>query len=235
MDEMVVKKDAEDHQIRKNAHETVISIQSKLEDEIRLRSDVVKSKKKTESHIDDLEQQVSSATNHLHVLTKHNKEVMISVKEKQMELEQNERIATEVGEQRITMERRMNICDVEVEELREAVDKAEKLKKNAQAKLQEAKEAAGLMTSQNTALHNQKRKLELQLQMIASEVEESFEEAKIAMEKSKKANFECAQLGEEYKKASDQTEFLNKTKVGFQIVNISSPFKFPKIVPHFIS
>ena len=48
--------------------------------------------------------------------------------------------------------------------------------------------------------------------MIASEVEESFEEAKLAMEKSKKANFECAQLGEEYKKATDQTEFLAKTK-----------------------
>merc|ERR1712135_237151 len=28
----------------------------------------------------------------------------------------------------------------------------------------------------------------------------------------KKANFECAQLGEEYKKATDQTEFLAKTK-----------------------
>ena len=79
----------------------------------------------------------------------------------------------------------------------------------------EAKEQATLLTTQNTALHNQKRKLELQLQMIANEVEESFEEAKIAMEKSKKANFECAQLGEEYKKASDHTEFLNKA--GFQI------------------
>lgn len=73
------------------------------------------------------------------------------------------------------------------------------------------------MTTQNTALHNQKRKLELQLQMIANEVEESFEEAKIAMEKSKKANFECAQLGEEYKKAADQTEFLNKTKTSLDM------------------
>ena len=79
-------------------------------------------------------------------------------------------------------------------------------------KLQEAKEAATLLTSQNTALHNQKRKLELQLQMIANEVEESFEEAKIALEKSKKSNYECAQLGEEYKKANDQTQFLTKTK-----------------------
>ena len=57
---------------------------------------------------------------------------MLGVKDKQMELEQNERIATEVGEQRITMERRMNICDIEVDELREAVDKAERQKKISQ-------------------------------------------------------------------------------------------------------
>ena len=81
----------------------------------------------------------------------------------------------------------------------------------------EAKEQATLLTTQNTALHNQKRKLELQLQIIANEVEESFEEAKIAIKKSKKANLECALLGEEYKKAADQTEFLNKTKECFQM------------------
>ena len=97
-------------------------------------------------------------------------------------------------------------------DFREAVEKADRSKKAAAAALLEAKEQAGLLSTQNTALHNQKRKLELQLQMIASEVEESFEEAKLAMEKSKKANFECAQLGEEYKKATDQTEFLAKTK-----------------------
>ena len=142
---------------------------------------------------------------------------MINIKEKQMELEQNERILNEVSEQKVTMERRMTISDIEVEELRVAVEKAEKQRKTAQGQLAEAKEQATLLTTQNTALHNQKRKLELQLQMIANEVEESFEEAKIAMEKSKKANFECAQLGEEYKKAADQTEFLNKTKECFQM------------------
>ena len=142
---------------------------------------------------------------------------MINIKEKQMELEQNERILNEVSERKVTMDRRMTISDIEVEELRVAVEKAEKKRKTAQGQLAEAKEQATLLTTQNTALHNQKRKLELQLQIIANEVEESFEEAKIAIKKSKKANLECALLGEEYKKAADQTEFLNKTKACFQI------------------
>ena len=121
------------------------------------------------------------------------------------------------------MERRMNICELEVDELREAVDKAEKAKKVAQVALGDAKEQAALLTSQNTALHNQKRKYELQLQLIANEVEESFDEAKIAMEKSKKANYECAQLGEEYKKAKDVTENLtrHKSQLDMQIKSLN--------------
>ena len=59
-------------------------------------------------------------------LNKHNKEVMINIKEKQMELEQNERILNEVSERKVTMDRRMTISDIEVEELRVAVEKAEK-------------------------------------------------------------------------------------------------------------
>merc|ERR1711990_268976 len=212
MNTIVNEKETEAENIRKNTSATVVSIQQKLEAEIRVRSELVKSKKKTESQISDLESQISSQTKHLADLNKHNEEVMINIKEKRMGLEQNERILNEVSEQKVTMERRMTISDIEVEELRVAVEKAEKQRKTAQGSLAEAKEAATLMTSQNTALHNQKRKLELQLQMIANEVEESFEEAKIAMEKSKKANYECAQLGEEYKKANDQTEFLQKIK-----------------------
>merc|ERR1711970_1408774 len=143
---------------------------------------------------------------------KHNKELRISIKEKAMELEQNERVCNQVSEQRLTMERRMGVCDCELDELREAVEKAEKNRKSSQAALAEAKENAALLTSQNTALHNQKRKLELQLQLIANEVEEAFNEAKIAMEKAKKSNYECAQLGEEFKKARDVTDILNKAK-----------------------
>ena len=72
---------------------------------------------------------------HLADLNKHNKEVMINIKEKQMELEQNERILNEVSEQKVTMERRMTISDIEVEELRVAVEKAEKQRKTAQGRV----------------------------------------------------------------------------------------------------
>ena len=126
---------------------------------------------------------------------------------------QFKRILNEVSEQRITMERRMNVASLELDELREAVEKAERLKKQSAGSLQEGKEQTAVLTSQNSALHNQKRKLELELQAIANEVEESFSEAKLAMEKSKKANYEVAVLAEDYKAATSNTDALTKQKV----------------------
>lgn len=212
MEHIIDQKEVEADTCRKSAHAQVITIQAKLEEEIRTRSDVFKQRKKTESVINDLEQNIAGQQKSLIEFSKHNKELQISIKEKAMEFEQNERICNQVSEQRLTMERRMGVCDAELDELREAVDKAEKQKKTSQSALAEAKEQAALLTSQNTALHNQKRKLELQLQLIANEVEEAFNEAKIAMEKSKKSNYECAQIGEEYKKTRDVTEILSKAK-----------------------
>jgi len=212
MESIIDQKEVEADTCRKTAHAQVILIQAKLEEEIRTRSDVVKQRKKTESTINDLEQSIAAQQKSLTEFAKHNKELQISIKDKAMELEQNERVCNQVSEHRLTMERRMGVCDCELDELRDAVEKAEKNRKTSQTSLAEAKENAALLTAQNTALHNQKRKLELQLQLIANEVEEAFNEAKIAMEKSKKSNYECAQLGEEFKKARDVTDILNKAK-----------------------
>ena len=116
------------------------------------------------------------------------------------------------------MERRMNVASAELDELREAVEKAERLKKQSAGSLQEGKEQTAILSSQNSALHNQKRKLELELQAIANEVEESFNEAKIAMEKSKKANYEVAILAEDYKSATSNTDALTKQKTRLDIM-----------------
>ena len=56
------EKETEAENIRKNTSATVVAIQQKLEAEIRVRSELVKSKKKTESQISDLESQISSQT-----------------------------------------------------------------------------------------------------------------------------------------------------------------------------
>ena len=70
--------------------------------------------------------------------------------------------------------------------LRSSLEQADKGRKGAESELLEASERSNLLHTQNTALTNQKRKMEKELIAVANEVEEAIQEAKNAEEKAKK-------------------------------------------------
>merc|ERR1712227_934470 len=111
-----------------------------------------------------------------------------------------ERIKDEVSEQASVTERRINLLQAEVDELRGAVEQAEKGRKAADTELHEASERSNLLHTQNTLLANQKRKMEQELIAVANEVEEAVQEAKNAEEKAKKAINDAAIMAEDLKK-----------------------------------
>merc|ERR1712053_14841 len=76
----------------------------------------------------------------------------------------------------------------------------------------ESAERSNLLHTQNTALINQKRKLEAELQQVQGEVEESVSECRNAEEKAKKAITDAAMMAEELKKEQDQSSHLERMK-----------------------
>merc|ERR1711990_1353044 len=100
----------------------------------------------------------------------------------------------------------------EVDELRSAVEQAEKGRKAAETELHEASERSSLLHSQNTVLANQKRKMEQELLQVANEVEEAIQEAKNAEEKAKKAINDAAIMAEDLKKEQDTSLHLDRMK-----------------------
>merc|ERR1712130_1079169 len=157
------EKDEEIDNARRNAARTVETIQSQLDAEIRSRSDAVRIKKKLEGEISDLEIQLAHANRQLTDASRANKDIQGQIKETQMTLDESERLADEVKEQAAVTDRRVNLLQAEIDELRSAVEQAEKGRKGAEQELMEANERANLLHTQNTALANQKRKLEQEL------------------------------------------------------------------------
>ena len=155
----LVEKDEEIDTARRNASRTVESIQSQLDAEIRSRSDAVRTKKKLEGDISDLEIQLAHANRMLTDAGRANKDIMAQIKDTQIHLDESERHADEVKEQAAVTDRRVNLLQAEIDELRSAVEQAEKGRKGAEQELMEANERANLLHTQNTALANQKRKL----------------------------------------------------------------------------
>merc|ERR1711997_897256 len=98
------------------------------------------------------------------------------------------------------------------EELRNAVEQAERGRKLAETELNESNERSNLLHTQNTALIDQKRKIETELQQAQGEVDESISECRNAEEKAKKSITDAAMMSEELKKEQDQCQHLERMK-----------------------
>ncbi|CBY10156.1 unnamed protein product [Oikopleura dioica] len=151
-DRRLQEKDEEMDNNRRNASRTVETIQSQLDTEIRSRSEAVRIKKKLEGDISDIEIQLAHANRQLNDAQRQNKDIMGQIKDAQMALDESERIYDEVKEQTAVTDRRVNLLQAEIDELRSAVEQAEKGRKAAEQELMEANERANLLHTQNTAL-----------------------------------------------------------------------------------
>ncbi|CBY23552.1 unnamed protein product [Oikopleura dioica] len=211
-DRRLQEKDEEMDNNRRNASRTVETIQGQLDSEIRSRSEAVRIKKKLEGDISDIEIQLAHANRQLNDAQRQNKDIMGQIKDAQMALDESERIYDEVKEQTAVTDRRVNLLQAEIDELRSAVEQAEKGRKAAEQELMEANERANLLHTQNTALANQKRKLEQELLAVANEVEEAIQEAKNAEDKAKKSILDASIMAEDLKKEQDASAHLERMK-----------------------
>merc|ERR1712149_155575 len=206
------EKDEEIDNTRRNGVRVLEGIQSQLDAEIRSRSEAVRIKKKMEGEISDLEIQLAHANRQYTDAARANKDISGQIKDVQMSIDDPDRQADDIKEQCAVTERRQNLLQAEIDELRSAVEQAEKGRKGAEQELMEANERANLLHTQNTALANQKRKLEQELIAVANEVEEAVQEAKNAEEKAKKSISDAALMAEELKKEQDQSCHLERMK-----------------------
>ena len=79
--------------------------------------------------------------------------------------------------------------------MRSALEQTERGRKLAESELMEASERSNLLHTQNTALINQKRKLESEIQHMQGEIEEAIQEQRNAEEKAKKAIVDASLSG----------------------------------------
>merc|ERR1712038_1693075 len=134
------------------------------------------------------------------------------VKDSQAKFDEADRRCDDMAEQMAVVERRSALLTGEIEELRNGVEQAERGRKLAETELNESSERSNLLHTQNTALINQKRKLEAELQQLQGEIEESVSECRNAEEKAKKAITDAAMMAEELKKEQDQSSHLERMK-----------------------
>ncbi|NWU91653.1 MYSS protein, partial [Upupa epops] len=212
IDRKIAEKDEEIDQLKRNHLRIVESMQSTLDAEIRSRNEALRLKKKMEGDLNEMEIQLSHANRLAAEAQKNLRNTQGVLKDTQIHLDDALRTQEDLKEQVAMVERRANLLQAEIEELRAALEQTERSRKVAEQELMDASERVQLLHTQNTSLINTKKKLETDIAQIQSEMEDTIQEARNAEEKAKKAITDAAMMAEELKKEQDTSAHLERMK-----------------------
>uniref|UniRef100_A0A8B9W191 Myosin heavy chain, skeletal muscle, adult n=1 Tax=Anas zonorhyncha TaxID=75864 RepID=A0A8B9W191_9AVES len=217
IDRKIAEKDEEIDQLKRNHLRIVESMQSTLDAEIRSRNEALRLKKKMEGDLNEMEIQLSHANRVAAEAQKNLRNTQAVLKDTQIHLDDALRTQEDLKEQVAMVERRANLLQAEVEELRAALEQTERSRKVAEQELLDASERVQLLHTQNTSLINTKKKLETDIVQIQGEMEETIQEARNAEEKAKKAITDAAMMAEELKKEQDTSAHLERMKKNLDV------------------
>uniref|UniRef100_A0A8C7KBP4 Myosin heavy chain 6 n=1 Tax=Oncorhynchus kisutch TaxID=8019 RepID=A0A8C7KBP4_ONCKI len=208
----LVEKDEEMEMNKRNQQRVVDTLQSSLESETRSRNEALRLKKKMEGDLNEMEIQLSQANRQASEAQKQLKGLHSHLKDSQMQLDDALRSNDDLKENIAIVERRNNLIQAELDELRALVEQTERGRKLAEQELLDVSERVQLLHSQNTSLLSQKKKLEGDTSQLQNEVEEAVQECRNAEEKAKKAITDAAMMAEELKKEQDTSAHLERMK-----------------------
>ncbi|XP_006898625.1 PREDICTED: myosin-1 [Elephantulus edwardii] len=212
IDRKIAEKDEEIDQLKRNHIRVVESMQSTLDAEIRSRNDAIRVKKKMEGDLNEMEIQLNHANRMAAEALRNYRNTQGILKDTQIHLDDALRGQEDLKEQLAMVERRSNLLQAEIEELRATLEQTERSRKVAEQELLDASERVQLLHTQNTSLINTKKKLETDISQIQGEMEDIVQEARNAEEKAKKAITDAAMMAEELKKEQDTSAHLERMK-----------------------
>uniref|UniRef100_A0A3Q3X5S8 Uncharacterized protein n=1 Tax=Mola mola TaxID=94237 RepID=A0A3Q3X5S8_MOLML len=212
VDRKLAEKEEEIDNLRRNNQRTLESMQATLDAEAKSRNEAVRLRKKMEGDLNEIEVQLNHANRQASESQKLLRNLQVQIKDIQLELDDTVHKNEELKEQMVVTERRNNLLAAEVEELRALHEQNDRARKLAEHELLEATERVNLLHSQNTGLINQKKKLESDLSMLSTEVDDAVQECRNAEEKAKKAITDAAMMAEELKKEQDTSAHLERMK-----------------------
>ncbi|XP_064172522.1 myosin-8-like [Anguilla rostrata] len=217
VDRKVAEKEEEMDLLKRNYQRTVDALQNTLDAETRSRNDAVRVKKKMEGDLNEMEIQLGHANRQAAEAHRNLRLVQGQLKDAQMHLDDALHGQEDLKEQLAIAERRNALMTTEMEETRAALEQSERGRKLAEQELVDTSERMQLLHSQNISLMNSKKKMEIDISQLQSDIEDAAQEARNADEKAKKAIVDAAMMAEELKKEQDTSAHLERMKKNLEV------------------
>ncbi|OWK14093.1 hypothetical protein Celaphus_00001030, partial [Cervus elaphus hippelaphus] len=138
VDRKIAEKDEEIEQLKRNHIRVVETMQSTLDAEIRSRNDALRVKKKMEGDLNEMEIQLNHANRLAAESLRNYRNTQGILKDTQLHLDDALRGQEDLKEQLAIVERRANLLQAEIEELRATLEQTERSRKIAEQELLDA-------------------------------------------------------------------------------------------------
>jgi len=134
-------------------------LQFSIEEESKLKAEAIRSKKKLEQDISELDGSLQRSTLENAEIQKNIKRYQESMRSKMDDLENAKRETDTYREYMINSERKANSLKNSVEEIRAMLEQSDKSRRQTEQELSECNEENAKLTVQNASLENTKRKV----------------------------------------------------------------------------
>ncbi|CBY20534.1 unnamed protein product [Oikopleura dioica] len=226
-DRLVKQKADEFETYRINNTKAVESMQQDLDREMTMRQEAVRAKTKLEADAADLEVQLTHANHQSEQAIRVQRELKGQNKRLGEKLEIAGKETTAMVKEQGASERRANLMQAELEELRISVEQAEKARKQSDAEVQAANDRINELMSYNFIIFKDRRALEMEVNAANAAVEEAINSARNADATGKRAAADAAKMAEQLARETTRNTSLEakRSKANGQILNLEQKIR----------
>ncbi|CAJ0963261.1 unnamed protein product, partial [Mesorhabditis belari] len=212
IEKRIQEKEAEFESTRKNHQKALESMQASIQTEAKSKNELLKSKKKLEGDINELEIALDHANKNNADTQKNLRKHQEQIRELQLTVEEEQRQKDEVRDQLQGAEKRAQNLEQDKDELKHAFAEVDHQRRQAENDARDSRDQANELQLQASTLSSTKRKLEGEIAALHSDLDETMKEFRLAEENSKKAIADATRLAEELKQEQEHGAALGRSK-----------------------
>ncbi|CAJ0963180.1 unnamed protein product, partial [Mesorhabditis belari] len=212
IEKRIQEKEAEFESTRKNHQKALESMQASIQTEAKSKNELLKSKKKLEGDINELEIALDHANKNNADTQKNLRKHQEQIRELQLTVEEEQRQKDEVRDQLQGAEKRAQNLEQDKDELKHAFAEVDHQRRQAETEAHDCREAANEFQLQASSLNSAKRKLEGEIQAMHADLDETLKEYRNAEDEAKRAISDATRLAEELKQEQEHGSSLERAR-----------------------
>ena len=212
IEKRIQEKEEEFEGTRRNHAKQLEQMQFTIEAESKSKAEAMRMRKKLELDVGELDSALEHANLANYDLQKSIKNYQDRIKEKMMQLEDEQRAKDTARDIMLNAERKANTMQNALEEAKTLLDQADRARKMTEQEAIDTNETLADLSVQNQSLATAKRKLEQDLTDLRNEADEASNEANLTEEKARKAMLDAAKLAEELRYEQEHAQAAERER-----------------------